>query len=127
MIKTRKKLSISLTTNDEKLKFSISPIGTLSNLDKTKFLYEIDIDINTKNIIKINFIEKTLNDSYLKIEKIVLNDILLNYIDSFSSFKTNGKNKRTYGWMNEEGCYIIKLHANPVTQNLIAYLLSMKN
>lgn len=127
MIKTRKKLSILLTTNDKDLRFSINPIGVLSTADNMQFLYERDIFVNEKNIIQIYFEKKMLKSAYLKIESIKINDTLLNHIDSFSFFKVADKTKKTYGWMNEKGCYTIKLHCNPITQNLISYLLSTKN
>jgi hypothetical protein len=127
MTKITKKLSILLTTNDQNLQFSINPTGIISAIDTNKFLYEKEIVVDEKTVIQIYFGKKMLENSYLKIESIKFNNITLNYIDSFSFFSVTGKTKKTYGWMDEEGCYTIKLHCNPITQNLISYLLSTKN
>jgi len=127
MIKTEKKLSIFLKTNNSQIPFDVSPKGTIQNISDIEFLYEIDININTVTTISINLNSKINDNDYLQINKIMLNNIELNHIDSFGIYKVNGKIKRTYGWMDEVGSYIIKVHSNAVSQNLLLFLLSKKN
>lgn len=89
-------------------------------------LYEFDLDITRQNIIKVKYISKQDN-SHLVIKKVAFNEVELHNLDMFSIYHTDNKIKKTYGWMDELGVYQIKIHGNPITQNLMTYLLSKKD
>jgi|688.fasta_scaffold87929_3 hypothetical protein len=125
MIKTEKKLSIFLNLNKVELDdFLIAPNGIFTYLEPNQIVYTLDLNINVKNKIVVNFNEKRHLDSYLHIFKIRLGDIELNHFDSYCKYFVNGKIKKTYGWIDEVGSCIINIHSNAVSQNLLLYLLS---
>lgn len=87
--------------------------------------YTFEFDIRQKNTVKIKYIKKTF-DSYLHIKQLAFNNIELYNLDMFSTYFCNNRTKKTHGWMDELGAYTINLHGDPVTQNLLTYLLSTK-
>ena len=128
MIKTEKKLSIFLKLgNIEFLDFLISPTGSIEKISQDEYVYSIELDINVKNKVIVQLLNKPKINSYLQITKIQLGTALLNHFDSFSTYSANGKIKKTYGWMDEVGSYTINIHGNAVSQNLLLFLLSTKN
>jgi len=125
MIKTEKKLSIFLNLNNLDVNdFTIVPNGLLEHLSENQYIFAININVNIRNKVEINFHNKKIDESYLQISKIMLGNIELNHLDSFCTYYVNGKIKKTYGWMDEVGSCIINIHSNAVSQNLLLYLLS---
>ena len=125
MIKTEKKLSIFLNLNNVDINdFVIIPMATVEKLSEQQYVFNMIINVNIKNQIIIHLNQKKHHDSYLQISKITLGNIQLNHFDSFCTYYSNGKIKKTYGWLDEVGSCIIKIHSNAVSQNLLLYLLS---
>jgi hypothetical protein len=123
MINTEKKLYIFLNVSDDEIEFDISPAGHLEKKSNNEFIYCTDFSNVKINKICVSLLKKTTSDSYLHITKVSVDDDQLNYFDSFSSYIANGKIKKTYGWLDEIGTCIIKVHASAVSQNLLLYLL----
>ena len=88
-------------------------------------IYELDLDIYKRNTIQVHYQNKSPH-SHLKIKKIMFNNIELHHLDTFSTYHTNGKVKKTYGWMDEIGTYNINIHGNPVSHQLLTFLISKK-
>jgi hypothetical protein len=123
MINTEKKLYIFLKASDDEIEFDISPTGHLEKNLNNEFIYCTDFNNVEVNKICVSLLKKTTSESYLHITKVSIDNVQLNYFDSFSSYIVNGKIKKTYGWLDEIGTCIIKVHATAVSQNLLLYLL----
>lgn len=58
------------------------------------------------------------------IDKIILNDILLNYVDSFGVYKIKQGIKKTNGYIDEPGTYNFKIRYNALIQNYLTFLIN---
>lgn len=123
MINTEKKLYIFLKASDDEIEFDISPAGHLEKKPNNEFIYYTDFNTLKVNKINVSLLKKTTLESYLHITKVSIDNIQLNYFDSFSSYIVDGKIKKTYGWLDEIGTCIIKVRTTAVSQNLLLYLL----
>jgi hypothetical protein len=115
---------IELSNTDERYEITLNN-KIIEVTYQNQNYYEFDLDITKRNTIKVIF-EKLNSDSYLQIKNVAFNNTELYNLDMFSLYHAKDKVKKTYGWMDESGTYTINVHGNPLTQNLLTYLLSKK-
>jgi len=128
MTKNTKKLLLYLVVNDTDIIYNISPTPDLIRDENQFAILEFDIDTNKRTSIKLDLISKKLDSDYIQINNITLNGIQLTDFDLFSVYQTSsGKIKKTNGWLDEVGSCIINIRSNPISQNILTYLLSTKN
>ena len=128
MTKNTKKLLLYLVVNDPDMIYNISPTPDLIRDENQFVILEFNIDTNKRTRVKLDLISKKLDSDYIQINNITLNGIQLTDFDLFSIYRTSfGKIKKTNGWLDEVGSCIINIRSNPISQNILTYLLSTKN
>lgn len=80
-------------------------------------VYNTYIDVNKTNTFVID-ITKCSPESFIQIEKIVVNNVNIDNLN----FVTN---TNTHGFFNRIGKYNIKLRTNPISINFVNYMLSL--
>jgi hypothetical protein len=89
------------------------------------FVVEVDVNVTKTSVLKIS-INNLSADSNIKIDKILLNQVELQHLNSFTWLVTKDQTvRRDYGWIDQNGEFIIKLRQNPVSQNYLNYILSL--
>jgi hypothetical protein len=91
------------------------------------FIVEFEVDVTRTNVLKI-IINNLTDNSHIKIDKILLDGVELNFLNNFTWLVTQHKQiQRQYGWINQNGEFVIKLRQNPISQNYLNYILSLTN
>lgn len=83
-------------------------------------------DSVTEIVVRLDKPEGT--QSYLRIDRLVLNDVELKNIENWSSYVcgiTGKKLPLTHGWMSQPGDYRLKIRQNPLVHNYVNYFLSI--
>jgi len=110
--------------NRDNIKYTITPSPDKIFMSDDG-LEVISFGMNPDDIFLVNV---TVNEiklqSSLIIEKIVLNDIQLNHLDSFGRYLTSHGVRKTYGFMDEAGSYKFKIRYNAISQNYLNFLLN---
>lgn len=108
------------------IKYTVDPLPATEKYIKTDHILEFYIDISKSTTIKLYVDKKSGNDSYIQVKSMSLNNIDFADLNSVSFVKTvNGEIRRTHGYIDTEGEFVIKLHTNPISQNYLNYLLSL--
>lgn len=122
-----KKLFLSIKSSDHNDEYFVEFENSKLYPDNNQInCFELDLDITKRNSVTINYTKK-ISGSFLEITEIKFNNIVLNNLDKFTTYKTiDNKIKKTYNWIDELGTFKINLHQNAHTHQLLSYLLSKK-
>lgn len=125
---TIKKLSLFLRISDPgSIVYTVSPDPKKEIHEHDYKILDFDIDVSTRTTVQINLLNKLSNQDYIQIFKVLLNDIELHDFNFYSVYKTtDGKIKKTNGWLDEPGSCKINIHTNPISQSILTYLLIPK-
>jgi hypothetical protein len=89
------------------------------------FTLEFDVDVTKTFILKM-FIKNLSDNGNIKIDKILLNSVELQHFNNFTWFVTKDRKvRKDYGWIDQNGEFIIKIRQNPISQNYLNYILSL--
>jgi hypothetical protein len=87
---------------------------------------EFVVDVLKPNTIKLCINQRIGSDSHIRITDMLYNDIKIEDLNSVSFLKTTqGEIRKTHGYIDAEGEFVIKLHTNPVSQDYLNYLLQL--
>lgn len=116
-------LYIKFKNLTQETKFNVSPVPVDTIHTPDGFTYQFEID--TLSIFNLSVsISEISPGSAVIIDKIILNDTVLNHLDSFGVYKTNNGTRRTYGYMDEKGTYQFKIRYNVLSHNYLNFLLN---
>jgi len=118
-MKLKLKLFLSLRFNTNAPSVSLIPLPD-KILDNH---YEYDIDSSQLFKFSLSITNLVEPNSAVIIDKISINDIQLNHLDSFGLYRTSNGIKKTYGYMDEIGTYTFKIRYNPLVHNYLNYLI----
>jgi hypothetical protein len=91
----------------------------------TGFIVEFDVDVTRTFILKI-LINNLSTNGNIKIDKILLNNVELHHLNNFTWLVTKDRRvRKDYGWIDQDGEFVIKLRQNPISQNYLNYILSL--
>lgn len=126
------KLCLYIKSNeiDGHLLYSVKSSDAMhSKKDHDYHIFETSHDVTGMSTISVTLHKNFGHQSYIKIEKITLNDIELNHLDLCARYHTfdRGVIKGTFGYMSIPGTYKIKIHQNAMVHNYILYFLSRTN
>lgn len=124
-MKTKIKLSLYIKFKNlsHKINFNVSPTPSDVIHNSDERVYNFDVDPFDIFNLSVNILEIPLGSAVI-IDKIFLNDSLLNYLDSFGVYKTKSGTKKTYGYMDQIGSYHFKIRYNNLSQNYLTFLLN---
>ena len=98
---------------------------TVTNVDD-QMLYEFTINVNNPPPIRIVVTQRTGTSSHIIVSQITYNNQLITDLNSIGVMRPKvGECRRTHGYIDTEGEFVIKLHTNPVSLNYLSYLLSL--
>ncbi len=121
-------LFLKSTSKSDKINYTITPAPYSVDKDDSFIVYNFIIDTTQLNIIKIK-IDKIFNvGDCIVVDKILINDHPIDNLDAVSFLRTSDNQiKRTYGYIDCCGEFIIKIRNNLVSLNYLNYLLSLTN
>jgi hypothetical protein len=123
------KLSLYIKPNniDGDLKFDVAPFDECKE-DNGVYIFTLDHDARSTTLVRVKLLENLGQQSHLQIEKIELNNTVLNNFDRWARYVTpQGTIPGTYGYMGMVGEYVIKIHQNALVHNYMTYFLSRLN
>ena len=108
------------------VRYSVYPSNFTSHTENNDLtVYTFVVDLSVTNLIKF-IITDVSNHAHLRVEKILVNDTEIIHMDSISYLRTqSGEIRKTYGYIDEVGEFVIKIHTNAVSLNYLTYLLSL--
>lgn len=102
-----------------------NPVPILHTETNAGFIAEFDIDVTKTSMLKLSISNLSDNGS-IKIDKILLNNTELNFLNSFTWLITEANQiQKHYGWIGQNGTFVIKIRQNPISQNYLNYILSL--
>lgn len=128
MSKSQKKCSLYIRPNnkDGSIEYTVTPKPTSVVEVDGVVRYDFNVKVDNPGLIRIVVSSRLGAESHLTVEKIVYNNQPIDNINSVGFLKPkNGEVRRTYGYIDCEGEYIVKLHTNPVSLNYLNYLLEL--
>lgn len=116
----KKRIPLSLFIKSDVTDFAIDPLPS-ATAGQSEYRFDIDSD----QIFTLTVSVHKLNPgNAVIIEKILVNGIELNHMDSFGLYTTQTGIKKSNGYMDEVGSYKFKIRYNALIHNYLNFLVS---
>jgi predicted transcriptional regulator len=123
-----KKLSLYIKKNniDGDLDFDVWPATQDCSENDGMYVFNWNIDTRYTFGTKVRLLKNQGHQSNIRIEKVELNNITLNDLDRWAKYITQKGDivPGTYGYMNIEGEYRLKIRQNALIHNYFIYFFN---
>jgi hypothetical protein len=128
MKNNQKKFILSLQVNNRSgaIDYYVDSSAVKKTVSGNQHRLEFVVDVLKTNTIKLCINQRIGSDSHIQITDMLYNNIKIVDLNSVSFLKTTqGEIRKTHGYIDAEGEFVIKLHTNPVSQDYLNYLLHL--
>lgn len=123
MNNTRQKLSLYIRCEPADIVMDVMPGGFRDEQDGLR-IFETEIPAGRTSTVRVRLFEMPDPTSHIEIVRVLLNDIELKNLPSWSTYRssiTGNVIYGTHGYMHEPGEYVLRLHQNALVHNYLSF------